>query len=140
VLEGFQGGFFDLDSMAEQNGWDDDIKEMVARRLDALEAKQPNTLQNVDYVIPPAAKPWPTYDDETDPEKIISLSATLGLATRALAYERENAQRQHVLVGLEAQLADKPEPVEPEPVIAVTAKRMEEPLVPVDGIPRIATI
>jgi hypothetical protein len=140
TLEGFQGGFFDLDAVAEQKGWDDDIKEMVARSLDELERQQPQTLQSVDYIVPPAPKPWPTYDAESDPEKLVSLAAELGLATRALAYERENRERADVITALEAQLKGAPEPDEPQPVVATATRAAEEPLLPVEGIPRVPVL
>jgi hypothetical protein len=113
---------------------------MIERKLDSVARKQPNTLQSVDYVVPPAGKPWPTYDDEPDPVKVFEDAVRLGLATKALAYERENRQRQDVMAALEAQLVQSPEPEEREPVLASPTRRAEEPLVPVDGIPRIATI
>ncbi len=135
-LETFQGGLFDLDSAAEQNNWDDDVKEMVRRKLDNLCEKQPATCQRVDYVIEPAAKPWPTYDDLADIEEIALLAGSLGLTGKALAYERENLNRAALLDLLDEAAVASPDPeVAPEPVLAVKPKRVEEPLVPVAGIP-----
>ena len=126
-LEGYQGGFFDLDAMAETNGWDDDVKAMVERRLDSYCQQSPQSCQSVDFVVAPAEIPWPTYDLETDPDTLVELAASLGLAGKALAYERENKERADVITALEQQLADTPEPEpEPAPVLA-TEPRQEEP-------------
>jgi len=127
VLEGFQGGFFDLDTMAEANGWDDDIKAMVERRLDNYCLQAPQSCQSVDFVVAPAEIPWPTYDLETDPDTLVDLAASLGLAGKALAYERENKERADVITALEKRLAGNPEPEPaPAPVLATEPKH-EEP-------------
>jgi hypothetical protein len=134
-LEGFQGGFFDLDTMAEQLGWDDDIKAMVERRLDELCVQMPNSIQSVDFVIPPAERPWPTYDDEDDGQKLYDQAVPLGLAGKTLAYERENRQRQSLIEALEAYLEghQEPEPA-PAPVLAVEPKQAEPELLRVSVV------
>jgi hypothetical protein len=127
TLEGYQGGFFDLDSVAEDQGWDDDVKAMVARRLDEYCLQAPQSCQSVDFVVAPPEIPWPTYDTETDPARLVELAASLGLAGKALAYERENKERADVITALEKQLAEKPEPEPaPAPVLA-TEPKQEEP-------------
>lgn len=127
MLEGFQGGFFDLDAMAEHLEWDDDIKAMVARRLDQLCIQMPGSIQSVDYVTAPAEIPWPTYESETDPDRLVELAAALGLATKALAYERENMERAAVIQALEAHLAESPEPEPPPAPVLATEPKQEEP-------------
>jgi hypothetical protein len=135
TLEGYQGGFFDLDSVAEERGWDDDVKAMVERRLDELCQQMPNVIQSVDYVTAPAQVPWPTYDAEDDGQKVFDLAVALGLATRALEYERENRRRPSLIQALEAHLALSPEPEPaPEPVLAVDAPQAEEPLLRIEGL------
>jgi hypothetical protein len=126
-LEGYQGGFFNLDAVAEQSGWDEEIKAMVARRLDELCVQMPQSIQSVDFVTAPAETPWPTYDAETDPKKLVALAVSLGLAGKALAYERENAERADVIQALEKQLAETPEPEPAPPPVLATESKQEEP-------------
>lgn len=129
VLEGYQGGFFDLDSAAEQLGWNEDEKGLVERELDRQCQLRPGSVQRVDFVIAPAERPWPTYDDETDPQKLYEQAVPLGLAGKTLAYERENRQRPDLVKALQEHLAASPEP-EPEapPVLAIETKPGEPEL------------
>lgn len=124
------GGFYDLDAVAdakiEAGEWDEDVKAMVRRRLDSLAQSQPGLLQRVDHVVPPASKPWPTYDD-TPAKEIPSLAENLGLLGPALAYERENEDRAAVTSDLEGRLGVHPDPApEPEPVVALEKPKVEK--------------
>lgn len=93
-----RGHFFDLDAQAEQKGWDDDEKEIVARHLlRVICPTQPEFCQL--HTEAPAGKPWPTYDS-THHNQIPTLAETLGLVAEALTYERQNKNRESVIVKL----------------------------------------
>jgi hypothetical protein len=127
VLEGYQGGFFDLDSAAEQLGWNEDEKGLVERELDRQCQLRPGSVQSVDYVTAPAELPWPTYDAEDDPDRIYAQAVPLGLAGKTLAYERENRRRPDLIAALEKQLAASPEPEPPPPPVVAIETRPGEP-------------
>lgn len=46
-------------------------------------------------------KPWPTFDED-DPADIVMIAERINLVDAAIAYERENGQREEVLEGLGA--------------------------------------
>lgn len=105
------GHYFDTELEAAQNGWDDETREMVERKLLALAARQPEDirLEERDTVI---AKPWPTFDD-LDADKVAETAILLGLAAEALAYEQANKDRPLVVDALNAHLNPDAEPAKP---------------------------
>lgn len=128
TLETYMGGTFSISAAAEENGWDEDVQDMVRRRLDKLCEDRPGMIQRVDHVTPPAEKPWPTYDQATNVEQIAEMARQLGLVGKTLVYERENLGRAALIALLEGGESTDPEP-EPEPVVAVKPRRKaEEPL------------
>lgn len=127
TLETYMGGTFSLQVAAEENGWDEDVQDMVRRTLDKMCVDRPAMIQRVDYVVPPAEKPWPTFDAATDVDEIAAMAKTLGLVGKTLAYERENLGRAALIQLLEGAESIDPEP-EPEPVVAVKPKKAEDKL------------
>lgn len=99
------GGFFDSVEAQQREGWTDDEREMVERRLLSLSETWSEAVQP--YEEAPVAVPWPTYDAATNYLEIASLAEKLGLLGEALAYERQNKNRDGVVKALEAKLADK---------------------------------
>lgn len=93
-----RGNFFDLDVAAEENGWSDEDKETVRKVL--LRQCQISPEQIRVHEPPKAAAPWPTYDD-THHNKIPVLASELGLLNEAIAYERQNKNRESVVAALE---------------------------------------
>lgn len=113
------GGVFDLDAIAEERGWDADVKAQAERELDRQCTLRPELLQRVDYISAPAPRPWPTYDG-TDPDKVIEIAQATGTSAAAAAYERENLERAELIEQLDKDAATQPvvEPV--EPVVAIS--------------------
>jgi hypothetical protein len=56
VAETYRGGTFDLQTAAEENGWDEDVQLMVRDTLDMLCKKTPVSIQRVDFVIAPGGE------------------------------------------------------------------------------------
>ena len=96
-----RGHFFDLDQQAEDKGWSDDDRALVARVLLKNQAKFAGEYQL--HSARPVPAPWPTYDS-TPHGKIADLAASLGLAAEALAYEKQNKNRSTVVAGLQEEL------------------------------------
>lgn len=96
-----RGGYFDLDLQAEQKGWSDDDRALVARRLLMEESRNPDYFL---YSKPVVAKPWPTYET-THHNTIPELAVQLGLTEQTLAYERDTKNRASVVEKLEHALA-----------------------------------
>lgn len=109
MVETFRGGYFNLDAVADDQGWDDDLRERAKYVLDKLCVDQPDKCQRVDYIVPPAEKPWPTYDEQ-DAAAIVEMAAMAGLTQKAIAYERENENREDLIALLEGKQAAKPDP------------------------------
>lgn len=93
---------FDTEQAQREEGWDNETREQVEARLDAL--------QDQNYFradTPKAKKPWPTYD-EAQASKIATIVAELGISVEEVVrYERENANRADVLKSLAVEEADE---------------------------------
>lgn len=111
----FRGGYFNLDQQAEDKGWTDDEKEIVARHLTRL--AENGRGQFTLYSRPKVGAPWPTYD-ETHHSKIVDLATTLGLVSEALLYEEQEKARPSVVEGLRAALAKAQAPAEEGELVA----------------------
>ena len=106
-----RGHFFDLDAQAEQKGWDDEEKELVARKLlREIVVKFPGECQL--YSEPPAVKPWPKYD-EAHHNQIPVLADQFGCVAEALRYEKQNRKRESVIAKL-SELLEQSVAVQPE--------------------------
>lgn len=111
------GHYFDSEAAAERLEWTPEERESVEAVLDKLARDQPYLLQKVDLSRPPLPAPWPTYD-QTAEKEIVQFAVTLGLVAEALAYERENENRESITKALEAAIevvkqpkkTEKPEP------------------------------
>lgn len=112
----FRGGFFDLDAQAEQNGWDPEEKEQVARHMTRM-AESGKAKFSL-YSAPKFAAPWPTYD-ETHHSKIVDLASTLGLLGESLNYEEQNKKRPTVVDGLRAAIAAATESTDDDLTVSV---------------------
>lgn len=99
------GHFFDTDLEAAEKGWDQDTKEMVERKLQALCRQQPERIQFREREAVKAALPWPTYES-MDAAAVVAFAKAAGLEDEALAYERENRDRPTVIDGLATVTAD----------------------------------
>jgi hypothetical protein len=114
------GHFFDTDL----EGYDDDTKEMVERKLLGLCDKQPTLIKLIQREATAAPLPWPTYDD-ADADQAVALALQLGLVAEAIAYERENRDRPAVIEGLSGSLEETvEEPAAPGPKI--DKKKLDE--------------
>lgn len=103
------GGYFDLDAVADDKGWSDEDKELVRARLDEECRIRPSLVQRLDFERPEAPRPWPTYDAVEDEETILTLAEQIGVVGQALAYERENRNREELVRALAA-LSDEVRP------------------------------
>lgn len=92
-----RGHFFDSVSAQEQNGWTNEEREEVERRLVTLAGRWPEAVQVIEQAK--AEKPWPSYS-EMDEEKVVEFALATGLVEEALRYEVENACRDLVVVKL----------------------------------------
>lgn len=109
-----RGGFFDLDLQAEEKGWSDSEKEIVARHMQ-------RKLRDADCLFllaeePRYQAPWPTYDT-THHGQIPTLASQLGLVRESLAYELQNKKRAGVVDKLK-EIAATPVVVEEESLTA----------------------
>ena len=105
IAADIRGNFFDLDSQAEQKGWDDEEKEIVARKfLREIIVKYPGQCQLVEAIKPVA--PWATYDD-CHHNRIPALAQELGCLPQALAYEKSSKNREGVVAKLAELIALK---------------------------------
>lgn len=111
------GGWFDLDSQAEQKGWDEREKELVAEHMlkKLGDSDCQFTLVERGPVVHPA--PWPTYD-ATHHKQVPALAEQLGLADKALAYELQNKRRDEVVAKLREVLAVPAVAVDDESLVA----------------------
>lgn len=89
---------FDTERAQKEQGWSDEEREVVESRLRGSE------VFGMDFIeIPPARvqKPWATYD-ETPIAKLVGLIEAVGMSYEdVLAYEKQNQNRDSVLVLLE---------------------------------------
>jgi len=101
MVADIQSGVYDTEVAQAQEGWTDEEREMVERKLDEIADRIPAYVQKLVPVHVAAPAPWQTYD-QTAPEKVAALAAELGLVPEALRYERENANREPIVTALEA--------------------------------------
>ena len=94
VFADIRGGFFDLDVQAEEKGWSDTEKEVVARHM--LRKLNEPDCQFTMLEATRVAAPWPTYDSMHH-NKIPVFAADSGLIPQALAYELQNKKRESVI-------------------------------------------
>lgn len=102
-----RGGFFDLDVQAEQKGWSDSEKEIVARHM-------LRKLRDADCLFllaeePRYAAPWPTYDS-THHKSIPGIAIATGTVSAALGYELQNKKREGLIAELREALNANPAP------------------------------
>lgn len=103
------GHYFDTEAAQEREGWTDEERESVEAALDKLAREQPYLVAKIEFEQPKAPKSWPTYD-EMSPSDVARLAVTMGLSEQALAYERENLNREDVIKKIE-DAAPKQEPL-----------------------------
>ena len=96
-----RGHFFDLDQQADEKGWSDEDRALVAKVLLRNQPKFAGDYQL--YSVAPLAAPWPTYDTAHH-NTIASTAAATGLVAQALAYEKQNKNRQSVVDKLQEEL------------------------------------
>lgn len=97
-----RGHFFDLDAQAEEKGWSDADRALVAKILLKNQAKFAGEFQL--HSTAPLPVPWPTYD-EMHHSKIAATALATGQEHAALAYERLNKNRPAVVKQLEEEIA-----------------------------------
>ncbi len=108
-----RGGFFDTVSAQEKNGWTDEEREMVERRLIQLATNPPDGKQFGGecwvelHSEAPVAAPWPAYDKATNYLEIAKTAEITGTLAAALAYEKQNKKRDGVIAELEKRIADQ---------------------------------
>jgi hypothetical protein len=93
---------FDSEAAKKEKRWDDEEHDLVVQTLRESDRNGLDFIE-VDAKVRPA--PWKTYDNLTDPEKIVELATEIGVPiTDVLAYERENENREDVVTALEEAL------------------------------------
>lgn len=96
-----RGHFFDSVAAQEQNGWSDDDRLEVEKRLIKLSETWPEAVQVMSK--PAAEKPWPSYDKLAD-DKVVAFAVEADLVEPALRYELENKKRSGVVSKLKKAL------------------------------------
>jgi len=96
-----RGHFFDLDQQAQDKGWSDEDRALVALVL--LRNQSRFSAQYELYSAAAIPAPWPTYD-KTHHNQVPVLAAQLGLVAESLAYEQQNAKRPSVVEKLQEEL------------------------------------
>ena len=89
---------FDSERAQVMYGWTDDERELVEYTL----RNSPHYGDEFMEVTPqPAEKPWPTYDDVSDPDKIVEVALAIGIPLEdVIAYELENRKSAPVIDAL----------------------------------------
>lgn len=111
-----RGYYFDSEIAQELHGWTDEEREEVELSLIKLSGRWPDACTVIDK--PKAKLPWPKYN-ETHFSKIVELADSLGLVQEALAFERENKNRESVVKGLSDKLVEASPPVADDEELAV---------------------
>jgi hypothetical protein len=93
-----RGHYFNLDAQAEQKGWDEEEKELVAR---VMLRRAPSSPDFSLWSKAPAPKPWAKYDSTPELDVPV-LAEQTGTVSEAIAYESENKNRSKVLKELRA--------------------------------------
>lgn len=119
-----RGGFFDSMEAQERLGWTDEWREMVERKLDEVAQSRPDYVQKVVAVHVPAPIPWVTYN-ELSADDVVDLAPKLNLVAESLRYERENQNREEVVVMLETVLESAGLP-DPEPLSEIPAEQLQQ--------------
>jgi hypothetical protein len=96
------GHVFDLQQQAEEKGWTPEEVDLVRQKVNYQCRLTPHDVWLRSKAK--AAKPWATYD-ETHHSQVAKTAEITGTIVQALAYERENKDRQFVVGELEAALA-----------------------------------
>ena len=113
----FRGGYFNLDQQAEDKGWTDEEKEIVARHmLRLIESGRAGHSFSL-YSRPKVAAPWPTYDSMHF-SKVPGFAADLGLVAEALTYELQEKNRETVVAKLREELAKAQAPTDDSDIVA----------------------
>ncbi len=99
------GGFIDTVEQQKEQGWTDDVREMVERRLLALCDSWPEAIQL--YSEAPAEAPFPSYDKLTNYLEIAKAAELTGTLEAALKYERQNKKRDGVIAELEKRIKEQ---------------------------------
>lgn len=137
VVADIQGGFFDSVAAQQREGWTDEEREMVERKLREIQKTRPDYVEEIVPVHVPAPLPWQTYN-ELSVAEIVEFAPKLRLVPEALRYERENRARAEVINQLEVELEvaglANPEPIEEIP--ADQLKAMEPSGVTLQSPPR----
>ena len=101
VAAEIRGNFFNLDVQAEEKGWSDDDRALVALVLLKNQPKFAGDYQL--HSVAPVPAPWPTYDS-THHNAVPTTAVATGLVAEALAYERQGKNRESVVEKLEEEL------------------------------------
>lgn len=104
MVADIQTGVYDTEVAQAKEGWTDEEREMVERKLDEIAETIPAYVRKLVPVHVAAEPPWQTYT-QTPPDRVLALAAELNLVPEALRYERENADREAVVDALEAAMA-----------------------------------
>ena len=95
---------FDTEAYANQLGLKEDVVEAIEERFRLLAQLNPSQFIIVDK--PPAIKPWPTYDDDSE-EEILESQEKLGFKPELIRlYEYENKARKAILTAMEEREAE----------------------------------
>ena len=97
------GFFFDSELQATEKGWTDEERQIVEEKVLEACRKFPEYFWQIE--ARKATAPWPTYD-KTPHTQIPLLATTTGTIHEALAYERQNKNRETVVAKLEEALAE----------------------------------
>ena len=98
TVTNMRSGLFDLQEQAQAKGWTPEEVALVKAKLEYVEKTDPQWVRR--HTAPPLSPPVPTYDN-LHHKQIPTLMEQLGLASQALAYERENKNRAEVVAKLE---------------------------------------
>jgi hypothetical protein len=104
-----QTGVYDTEVAQQVEGWTDEEREIVEKSLSDAADRTPLFLRRLEPVHVPAEAPWQSYD-QTETAKVVELAVTLDLVPEALRYERENKNREKVVIPLRDLMTPEDEP------------------------------
>jgi hypothetical protein len=91
------GGFFDTDVAAKRHGWNDEEKKAVEERLlEIADASEDVRVYEPAKPIPP----WPNFDSQ-EPDMIVLVASSTGLANAAIVYEQRTEKREDLIAQLQ---------------------------------------
>lgn len=135
MIADIRTGVFDTAVAQAREGWTDEEREMVERKLDEVADRIPSYVQRLEPHHVPAPAPWQTYATTAE-AKVVPLAQELDLVPETLRFERENRNRAKVVSALEAAMTPGEEG-RAEPLEEITVPKQGKPALKIKEPPKV---